>query len=206
MEVYTTENEQVDALRRFLAENGKALVVGVVLGVGALVGWRFWQNHQSESTLAASASYQQVTQQLAEGKAEAVAATEKFTAGNNNTYGALASLELARHYVEQKDFAKAAQQLIQAQSQTKDADLLAVVNLRLARVQLQENKADEALKTLDAIKLEGWAAQAAEIRGDVLVSKGDNQAARDAYNKGLSSNPSQAQQALLRMKLNNLSS
>lgn len=38
MEVYTTENEQVDALRRFFAENGKALAVGVVLGIGALVG------------------------------------------------------------------------------------------------------------------------------------------------------------------------
>lgn len=35
MEVYTTENEQVDALRRFFAENGKALAVGVVLGIGA---------------------------------------------------------------------------------------------------------------------------------------------------------------------------
>lgn len=38
MEVYTTENEQVDALRRFFAENGKALAVGVVLGIGA-TGW-----------------------------------------------------------------------------------------------------------------------------------------------------------------------
>ena len=37
MEVYTTENEQVDALRRFLAENGKALVVGVVLGQNARI-------------------------------------------------------------------------------------------------------------------------------------------------------------------------
>ena len=27
MEVYTTENEQVDAVRRFFAENGKALAI-----------------------------------------------------------------------------------------------------------------------------------------------------------------------------------
>ncbi len=31
MEVYTTENEQADAVRRFFAENGKALAIGVVL-------------------------------------------------------------------------------------------------------------------------------------------------------------------------------
>ncbi|PWC18787.1 YfgM family protein [Brenneria corticis] len=206
MEVYTTENEQVDALRRFLAENGKALVVGVVLGVGALVGWRFWQNHQSDSAMAASVSYQQVSEQLAGGKAEGVTSAEKFAAENKNNYGALASLELARHYADRKDFAKAEQQLAQAGSQTKDADLLAVVNLRLARIQLQEKKADEALKTLEAIKSDGWVALAAEVRGDALVSKGDNQAAREAYNKGLAANPPQALQALLRMKLNNLSS
>ena len=49
MEVYTTENEQVDALRRFFAENGKALAVGVVLGIGALVGWRYWQSHENST-------------------------------------------------------------------------------------------------------------------------------------------------------------
>ena len=40
MELYNNENDQVDALKRFFAENGKALAVGVILGVGALVGWR----------------------------------------------------------------------------------------------------------------------------------------------------------------------
>ncbi|CPR17909.1 YfgM family protein [Brenneria goodwinii] len=206
MEVYSTENEQVDALRRFFIENGKALAVGVVLGVGALIGWRFWLNHQSNSAMQSSALYQQISDRLAEGKTEDVASAEKFSAENKNSYGVLASLELARHYVDQKDFAKAEQQLVQAQSQTKDADLLSLVNLRLARVQLQENKADDALKALDAIKLDGWVALAAEVRGDALVSKGDNQAAREAYNKGLDANPPQALQAFLRMKLNNLSS
>ncbi|MBJ7223881.1 MULTISPECIES: YfgM family protein [unclassified Brenneria] len=206
MEVYTTENEQVDALRRFLAENGKALVVGVVLGVGALIGWRFWLNHQSNSVLASSTSYQQISDHLASGKVEDISSAEKFAAENKNNYGVLASLELARHYVDQNDFAKAEQQLAHAQSQTKDADLLSLVNLRLARIQLQEQKADEALKTLDAVKLDGWVALAAEVRGDALASKGDNQAAREAYNKGLAANPPQALQALLRMKLNNLSS
>ncbi|HBT14766.1 MAG TPA: hypothetical protein DEA88_16405, partial [Erwinia persicina] len=46
MEVYSNENEQVDALKNFFAQNGKALVVGVVLGVGALLGWRYWSHHQ----------------------------------------------------------------------------------------------------------------------------------------------------------------
>lgn len=206
MEVYTTENEQVDALRRFFAENGKALAVGVVLGIGALVGWRLWQSHQDSNMLAASQSYQQTSEALAAGKSGDVAAAEQFIQANSNSYGVMAALELAKHFVEQKDFAKAEQQLVLAQGKAKEDNLLSVVNLRLARVQLQEKKLDEALKTLDGVKGEGWAAMLADIRGDVLLAKGDAKGAREAYSKGLESNPSQAQQALLRMKLNNLSS
>ena len=41
MEIYENEHDQVDAVKRFFAENVKALVVGVILGVGALVGWSY---------------------------------------------------------------------------------------------------------------------------------------------------------------------
>lgn len=47
---------------------------------------------------------------------------------------------------------------------------------------------------------------AQDIRGDVLLKKGDAKGAREAYSKGLAESASQSLQALLRMKLNNLSS
>jgi predicted negative regulator of RcsB-dependent stress response len=206
VEVYTTENEQVDAVRRFFAENGKALAVGVVLGIGALVGWRFWQSNQNSNMMAASQSYQEASDRLAAGKPDDVAAAEKFIQANSNSYGVLAALQLARHFVEQNDFAKAEQQLVLAQGQTKDDNLLSMINLRLARVQLQEKKLDDALKTLDGVKGEGWTAMTQDVRGDVLLAKGDAKGAREAYSKGIESNASQALQVLLRMKLNNLSS
>ncbi|MGM3175863.1 YfgM family protein [Dickeya lacustris] len=206
MEVYTTENEQIDALRRFFIENGKALAIGVVLGIGALVGWRLWQNHQENSTMAASAAYQQVTESLSGGTAEGIASAEQFAAGDHGNYGAFAALALAHQFVEKNDVAKAEQQLRQAQGLTKDGDLQALIALRLARVQLQQKKPDDALKTLEAIKSEGWLAMVSDVRGDVLVSKGDSQGARDAYNKAMAAKPSQGLQSLLRIKLNNLPS
>ncbi|MBX9446117.1 YfgM family protein [Dickeya chrysanthemi] len=206
MEVYTTENEQVEVIRRFFVENGKALAIGVVLGIGALVGWRFWQNHQESSAMAASAAYQQATEALSAGTPEGINSAEKFITGDHGNYGALASLALAHQFVEKNDIAKAEQQLRQALGQTKDGDLQAMINLRLARVLLQQKKPDEALKALDAIKLEGWVAMVADVRGDVLASKGDTQGARDAYNKGMAAKPAQGLQSLLRLKLNNLPS
>lgn len=47
--------------------------------------------------------------------------------------------------------------------------------MRLARVQLQMKQADAALKTLDSIKGEGWTAIVADLRGEILLSKGDKQ-------------------------------
>ena len=205
MEVYSTENEQVDALRRFLIENGKALAIGVVIGIGALLGWRYWQNHQQAEMTGASQSYQQASEALTGGKADGVALAEKFIEKNANNYGVLAALQLAQHEVDQKNFAKAEQQLAWAQGQTKDENLKSLIDLRLARVQLQENKLDDALKTLDLIKATGWVAMAQDIRGDVMVKKGDVKGAREAYSKGLASDASQSLQGLLRMKLNNLS-
>ena len=88
---------------------------------------------------------------------------------------------------------------------TKDANLQAVINLRLARIQLQQNQADAALKTLDAVKGDGWTAIVADIRGEALLSKGDKQGARDAWSKGVESDASPALKQMMQMKMNNLS-
>ncbi|KAA8728835.1 MAG: YfgM family protein [Ewingella americana] len=206
MEVYTTENEQVDAVRRFFAENGKALAIGVVLGIAALGGWRYWQSHESTAMADSSVAFQQANQAVTDKKAQGVEDLEKFAQSNKNNYGVFASLQLADHFVEAKDFANAEKQLVAAQSQAKEENLLSLVSLRLARVQSQQKKFDDALKTLDGVKGEGWIALQQDVRGDVLLAKGDAKGAREAFSKGLDSKPSQTLQNVLRMKLNNLSS
>ncbi|EGT3574902.1 YfgM family protein [Citrobacter sp. ANG330] len=205
MEIYENENDQVEAIKRFFAENGKALAVGVILGVGALVGWRYWNNHQTESARSASLSYQTVVSSLSAGKAENLSAAEKFAADNKNTYGALASMELAQQFVDQNQLEKAAAQLQQGLAATSDENLKAVITLRLARVQVQLKQADTALKTLDGVKGEGWAAIVADLRGEALLSKGDKQGARSAWEAGVKSNASPALSEMMQMKINNLS-
>lgn len=206
MEVYENENEQVEAVKRFFAENGKALVVGVVLGIGALVGWRYWNSHQADSVMASSLEYQNVTSAVRADQPATLSAAEKFAAETKNTYGALASLELAQKYVDNNDLAKAAAQLQQGLSNTGDANLQALINMRLARIQIQQKQADAALKTLDGIKGEGWVAIVADLRGEALLSKGDKQGARDAWSKGAQTDASPALREMMQMKINNLSS
>ena len=119
--------------------------------------------------------------------------------------GALASLELAQQFVDQNELEKAAAQLQQGLAATSDENLKAVINLRLARVQVQLKQADTALKTLDTVKGEGWAAIVADLRGEALLSKGDKQGARSAWEAGVKSDASPALSEMMQMKINNLS-
>ena len=205
MEVYSNENEQVDALRQFFANNGKFLAVGVIIGIAALGGWRFWASHQEGSDKAASAEYQQLTSAMQADKPQSLEAVASFANENNNTYGALASLDLAKQYVASNQLDKAISLLQNGLKDTKDANLQAVINLRLARIQLQQSQADAALSTLNNVKGDGWTAIVADIRGEALLSKGDKQGARDAWSKGAESQASPALKQMLQMKMNNLS-
>ncbi|MEB5974495.1 YfgM family protein [Pantoea dispersa] len=205
MEVYSNENEQIDALRRFFANNGKALAVGVIVGIAALGGWRFWSSHQEGADKAASAQYQQLTSAMQADKPQTLEAVASFASENNNTYGALAALDLAKQYVAANQLDKAITLLQSGLKDTKDANLQAVINLRLARIQLQQNQADAALTTLNNVQGDGWTAIVADIRGEALLSKGDKQGARDAWSKGAESQASPALKQMLQMKMNNLS-
>ncbi|WMQ73130.1 MAG: hypothetical protein GPOALKHO_000148 [Sodalis sp.] len=204
MEVYSTDDEQREVLRHFFVDNSKVLVISVVLGVGSLVGWRYWYNHYDDAMTAVSSSWQLVNIGLAGQAGQAqLDAAQHFADSNDNNYGALTSLWLARQYAERGDFAVAQTHLQKALGQTREANLQSIINLRLARVQLQQSNVDDALETLDDVKGKGWTALVEDARGDAQVVKGDHHAARAAYEKALQSG---ALQALVRMKLNNLSS
>lgn len=205
MEVYSNENEQTDALRNFFANNGKALAIGVVIGIAALGGWRYWSSHQDDTAKTVSAQYQQLTSAMQAGKPETLEAVNRFASENSNTYGALAAMDLAKQYVDAGQLDKAATLLQNGLKDTKDANLQAVINLRLARIQLQQNQADAALKTLDGVKGDGWTAIVADIRGEALLTKGDKQGVRDAWSKGVESDASPALKQMMQMKMNNLS-
>jgi len=205
VEVYSNENEQTEALRNFFTSNGKALAIGVVIGIAALGGWRYWSSHQDDTAKTISAQYQQLTTAMQAGKPETLEAVNRFASENSNTYGALAAMDLAKQYVDAGQLDKAAALLQNGLKDTKDANLQAVINLRLARIQLQQNQADAALKTLDGVKGDGWTAIVADIRGEALLAKGDKQGARDAWSKGVESDASPALKQMMQMKMNNLS-
>ena len=77
---------------------------------------------------------------------------------------------------------------------------------RIARVQLAQDRPDEALATLAAADSPGaFAARYAELRGDALLRKGDTAGAIAAYREALASKePGVVDVGQLQLKVNDL--
>lgn len=207
MEIYSTEDQQVEAIKRFLRENGLSIVAGIVLGLAGLSGYRYYQQTERQAAEAHSNGFTTLTQPLTDEKADKANFTtdaQKFVDTNKDSaYSALAALLAAKELVAKKDYAAAEKQLSWVMANSKEAEVVAVAQLRLARVQAEQKKYPEALKTLSATLPAAFAAQQLELKGDVLVASGDAVAAKAAYKAAKAASATE-QNPLLDVKLNEL--
>ena len=183
MEDYLTEKEQWDRVLLWLREQGPWMVGAVAITALAFGGWRWWQSHIEQRNLAAEARYEQALEafgrnDLAGGIKIADALIKDYP---STPYADQASLAAARVQVEDKQLDKAATRLSAVLQGTQDPELALIARLRLARVQLAMGRADDALKTLNAVNPGAFAARYAEVRGDVLLAKGDRDGALKEY-------------------------
>lgn len=182
MELYDSEEDQVQAIKDWWQENGKAVLLGGALGLGGLFGWRYYQDSVIEAKEAASNSYNQAIEQLAAKGMDASSQIEEFiTANSDNEYAVLAALQLAKAQVEAGELDGALAQLQWVTANTEDVALGPIASFRIARIQAEKQQYDDALATLDGIDSAAWTGRIAELKGDILLLKGDKDAAYTAY-------------------------
>ena len=181
MEVYTTEEQQVEVIKSWWKENGTSVLAGTVIGLVGLFGWRYYNELQQTNQEAASQAYNAMTAQLAKGDDAALEQAKSFiSAHQGDAYAELAALQQAAAAVKAGKLDLAAEQLTQVAA-NGDESIKPIAALRLARVLKDQGKADEALAQLGKINNDAFKAQVAEVRGDVLLGQGKPEEARDAY-------------------------
>ncbi|TCZ87101.1 tetratricopeptide repeat protein [Lysobacter sp. N42] len=169
------EHEQSRRVQDWLRRNGLGLVGGVALGLAAVYGWRWWQDHQVQEDMRAADAYQQAVDEVV---SRGVAAAPRVKALPEGTYRTLASLVLARAQVEagQRDAALGTLRGAMPAS----GPLREIVELRVARLLLDGGKIEQALSTV-----RGDSAAVEELRGDARVAQGRRDDAREAYRRAL---------------------
>jgi predicted negative regulator of RcsB-dependent stress response len=192
VEQYRTEEEQVEALRRWWNENGRSTLAAVVLALGAGFGWQAWQANEVRQQEQASDLYQALlqaigTEEVSTGGAGAIDLAEQLKSDfNGTTYAQFAALHLAALAVNEGKLPEAEAQLRWVLGRAAaGSDTARVAQLRLARVVASSGDTDQALTILTEVEPGSYGASYAAAQGDILLAAGRNDEARDAYNQAL---------------------
>lgn len=194
MDDYLSEKEQLETLKQRVREYGPYALAGVIVAVGGLYGWKYYQSTNTTSSLQAAAKLETVASQLATGdRAGAGKAADDLRAAHKRTpYADQADLLVARALVDSGDYLAAMARLDNVIRSTGDDELKAVALLRKARVQRAMGKPDDGLKTVESVlagsqagKLGAFEARFLEVKGDLLGDKGDAKGAAEAWRKAL---------------------
>lgn len=187
-----TEEEQIEAIKRWWKENGTSLIAGVVLAGAGVFGFKAWQSHQDNQAEAASLRYQQLVA-LSASQSESNELDEQAVSSARDTaetlidehggslYAELALLLDARLAVQQDDRSGARTALEQVQEDSPRRYIQSLARLRLARLDVADDDAQKAIERLDDSIVEPLAAQRHNVRGDALFALGRKDEARAAW-------------------------
>jgi predicted negative regulator of RcsB-dependent stress response len=176
----------LDALKDWWAQYRSAVyaaIGAIILAVGGVNVWRYYERNQNEQAAALFKSVQKVAGDSDAKKLSdaASALIERFPGTFHATEAALLA---AKINFEARDFAAARLHLQWAADKGK-AQFRPVAQLRLATVLLEEKKYDDALKVIQGVPDDGYVSLAADLKGDVLMAQGKKDEARVAYQLAL---------------------
>jgi len=220
--INAAEEETIESLKQWWEENGKQLVILVVVGLASYTAWLLWTNSQNASTDNASDMYEEIlslaisdagqpgTLLIPQDSDRIVELGEILrNEHGGSTYAKLGSLFAAQQSVRNDDLdaAEASLQWILDNEQgglLREANegLVLTASLRLGRVILAKGESQRALALVNNLDPKTFEAGYSELRGDIYIAMGREVDARDAY---VAAQQAGSNSDGLRMKLDELS-
>lgn len=182
-----SEKEQLEKFREWWSEYGAYVIGGIVIGAGLLFGISQYKSQQLDARLAASSAFEGLIEAVADGdldEAEAIAA-EIQTEYEKTTYAGQSGLAMARLYMDKNRDQDAADALRAVVESDASDELRHVARLRLARIYLYQEKAQDVVDLLTAEDTAAFAAAYGEVLGDAYTALGQVSEAQQAYQEAL---------------------
>lgn len=201
------EQEQVDALKAWWKENGKWLIVVLVLAVLGFAALQYWKSYQTKRSAEAATLYSEVLKQVASNDPkrinDAVAAlVDKYS---GTAYAPRAQLLAVQANIQARDFSRVKTQLQWVIDYASETGLQDTARLKFASLLLDEQDYTGAMKLLDATHPEAFVGLYADLKGDVLNAQGKTEEARMAYKLAFDKTDSKsAYRNLIQLKLDAL--
>jgi len=204
LDIHQTEEQQVEAIKSFWSNNGNAIIAGLAIGFAGFIGLNYYNDHKLQQELNTSEAYQTMIEAASIDSAAFEVAGNAFIAENEaSSYTMLTAIALAKEAAEKQDWAQAETYLTTAIEKSVDDGIKAIATVRLARVQLQLEKYEQALATLTAKLPASFTASVEEVKGDIYYKQGKIELARTAYQAAID-DVSDGTSPALQMKLDDL--
>jgi len=204
VDINQTEEQQVEAIKKFWHDNGNSIIAGLIIGLGGFIGYNLYQDHKLEQETAIADAYQAVVEKAAEDSSTFTQSAREFIEANGDSgYVSLTALALAKTAADAKDWPEAAKQLSLAAEKAQAEGIKSIALVRLARVLIQQEKYTEALDVLAKPMAASFVAAIEELKGDVYLAQDKKELARNAYQAALDAEGQAGNQAL-QMKLDDL--
>jgi predicted negative regulator of RcsB-dependent stress response len=206
MEFYESEEQRVEALKKWWKDNSSSVFMGLALGFGALAGWNIWESNQRQKAEEASGIYQQLLRAVEAKQTDpAIKLSERLIEQHQGSaYATYATLFAARLKAESGDLAGAKKALGDLLAASKDGNIQHLARLRLGQVLLAMGEGEAALKLLEPLKprdMGKYESRYEELKGDVYAALQRDSEAVAAYQRAKESGESAP---ILDMKINNL--
>ncbi len=203
---YQTEEQQIEQLKDWWKDNGTPLLIGAALGLAGFFGWEYYDEQQALHQSSASDQYMALNKQI-----EAKDLDQQSQIANtikkdfsDTAYAALSAFHLAKLAVNKGDFESAKAELNWVINKDIAADMSGIAKIRLARINISQDHAQQAIDLLDFKEDSGFYELASLIKGDAYMALGQSAEALEAYQVAVAKGQTSASHPSLKLVIDEL--
>lgn len=206
MEIYRSEEEQLEALKKWWKENGRSAIFGVVIGISLFGGWSIWQANRNTKAEQASDLFQELLTAVNDEKDDsAFKMSERIIDLHGGTsYSVYAQLFKAKLQMEKGELPAAEETLEAILESGSDKNFQHIARTRLIRLLAVSGDPESGLKMIAATDIAqsgSFESIYEELRGDLYVKLNKEDEARASYQRA---QELESQSPYLQLKIDDL--
>lgn len=184
MPEYSTDQEQIEMIKRWWHDYGKAISIAIVIGLVIGFGWRYWHQHQIQTAENAAIIYQAMNVAIVKKDDQSTQqyANQLMQQFSKTPYATLAAFLLAKQEVQKSNLSQALSSLRWVIKNGRVKRFTQIARLRAARILISQNKSNDALKLLDVVDDASYQGLIDNVKGDAYAATGQLILAQKFYN------------------------
>ena len=206
-DILLTQEEQDERAKKWLKDNGMALAVGIILGLGAVFGFNQYKANLLAKAEMASQLYDELSAQYTQSElADISQAVDTLKTGHADSSYAAKAVLLRAKQLSLSDLPSAAQELQWVADNASEAGLRHAARIRLAKTKIALGELSQATTIASQLPYEGFDSYYQEILGDIAARGEASEAARGHYQQAIDSldASNSGYSAILKLKITKL--